>query len=126
MAHGMDDLFGHVPQEGELAPPESGGARSSGVIIGGIHFHTPPEGHTPETIRERIHRILAFVRAADTMPWDARDLRYHTGSFPYMAEWLKDGEGDRLMAEFKAEMDWLDAPPGQVAPNWRKIWKIAA
>lgn len=43
-----------------------------------------------------------------------------------MAEWLKDGEGDRLMAEFKAEMDRLSAPAEQVAPNWRQIWGIAA
>lgn len=33
---------------------------------------------------------------------------------------FKNGEGDRLMAKFKAEMDRLTAPP-----DWRAIWGIA-
>ena len=72
-----------------------------------------------------MHTILAEARAAQTIPWTLRDLRSHTAMFPYMAEWLKGGEGDRLMQEFKAEMDRLRAPADQVAPNWRKIWRIA-
>lgn len=106
------DLFGHVPQKGEtFAEP----ARIS-----------PPVRHTPETIRVLMHELLAEARAADAMPWDARTLRGHTAMFPYMAEWLKNGEGDGLLREFKAEMDRLDAPVDQVAPNWRRIWGLAA
>lgn len=109
---GMDDLFGHVPQKDELfREPVT---------------YTAPREHTPETIRALMHELLAEARAAKVLPWDPDKLRYNTGAFPYMAEWLKGGEGDRLMAEFKAEMDRLDAPADQVAPNWRRIWRIAA
>ena len=108
----MDDLFGHVPQKDELFSEP-------------IEYTTPVE-HTPETIRALMHEILAEARAAKVLPWDARDLRYNTAMFPYMAEWLKGGEGDRLMAELKAEMDRLEAPAADVAANWREIWGIAA
>ena len=108
----QDDLFGHVPQKGEL-------------FRDAMPFSRPIE-HTPETIRAEMHRILAEARAADVIPWSPRWVRKHTAAFPYLAEWLKGGEGDRLMAEFKAEMDRLEAPADQVAPNWRRIWGIAA
>ncbi len=107
-------MFGHVPQHDELEL-----AKEKPVSAG-------PIKHTPDTIRVIAHELLAEARAAKTMPWNARDLRYNTGMFPYMAEWLKNGEGDALMAEFKAEMDRLNAPADQVAPNWREIWSIAA
>lgn len=106
------ELFGHVPQEGELFKTSTPIRR--------------PIEHTPETIRAEMHRILAEARAAETLPWDARWLRKHTAGFPYMAEWLKGGEGDRLLAEFKAELDRLNAPADQVAPNWREMWGLAA
>lgn len=110
--NGMDDLFGHIPQKGELF--------SEPVAV------SQPIQHTPETIRAEILELLAEARSAVVMPWTPRDLRYHTGMFPFMAEWLKGGEGDRLMAEFKAELDRLQAPADQLAPNWRKMWNIAA
>lgn len=111
-AKDIDDLFGHVPQKDELfREPVT---------------YTAPKEHTPETVRALMLELLEEARAATVIPWTPRDLRYNTGLYPYMAEWLKDGEGDRLMAEFKAEMDRLEAPPEQVAPNWREIWGIAA
>ena len=42
--------------------------------------------------------------------------------FPFMAEWLKGGEGDRLVAEFKAELDRMQAPVEDMATNWRNLW----
>lgn len=108
----MDDLFGHVPQKDELfAEPVT---------------YTAPVQHTPETIRARMLELLEEARAAKVLPWTPRDVRYHTGLYPYMAEWLKGGEGDRLMAEFKTEIDRLRAPAEQLAPNWRRIWGMAA
>ena len=108
----QDDLFGHVPQKGELFTEPMPVTR--------------PIEHTPDTIRALMHEILAEARAADVIPWTPRKLRSHTAMFPYMAEWLKNGEGDRLLGEFKQEMDRLDAPVDQVAPNWRRIWGLAA
>lgn len=94
----MDDLFGHVPQQREMfaaadAPPARG-----------------PVKHTPDTIRAEMHRLLTEIRAASTIPWNARELRSHTAMFPYMAEWLKGGEGDQLLLEFRAELTRLGAP----------------
>lgn len=104
------DMFGHTPVQGALfeepRPPP------------------PPKKLTADDIREEMLELLAEARAAKTMPWDASDLRSHTAMFPYMAEWLKGGEGDRLLAEFKAEMDRLEAPVEQVAPNWRVLWGL--
>lgn len=126
-AHGIDDLFGHVPQAGELRLPEASHEPQSGVlIVGGFPLERVDGGETPETVRAKFVGLLAFVRTKQTMPWDARDLRFFTGMIPYWAEWLKNGEGDGLLAEFKTEMDRLGAPADQVAPNWRKIWDIAA
>ena len=108
----MDDLFGHVAQKGAPA--------AEPMVV------SRPIQHTPDTIRVLMHEILAEARAATAMPWDSRQLRSHTAMFPYMAEWLKGGEGDGLLHEFKAEMDRLGAPVDQVAPNWRTMWGLAA
>lgn len=108
----QDDLFGHVPQKGELFSEAMPVSR--------------PIQHTPDTIRALMLDILAEARSADVIPWTARKLRSHTAMFPYMAEWLKGGEGDRLLGEFKLEMDRLRAPVDQVAPNWREMWGLAA
>jgi hypothetical protein len=120
------DLFGGTPQQSEMfeTPPALGKPIWSEKY--GLIEPPPPGGHTPDTIRERMHRILAEARAAETMPWTPRILRSRTAMFPYMAEWLKDGEGEQLLLDFKAEMDRLEAPVDQVAPNWRRIWGLAA
>jgi hypothetical protein len=120
-------LFDDLPDPGAAAAPKAVAApqpvyhEEFGWIV-----PPPPGGHTPETIRALMHDILAEVRVAGRMPWNARKLRSNTAMFPYMAEWLKGGEGEQLMLDFKAEMDRLEAPVDQVAPNWRRIWGLAA
>ena len=94
----MDDLFGHVPQQAGLFG-ETEAPRVSAPIQ-----------HTPDTIRAEMHRILAEIRAASAIPWTPRKLRSHTAMFPYMAEWLKGGEGDQLLLEFRSELTRLGAP----------------
>lgn len=108
----MDDLFGHIPQHGDLF-------REPMAL-------TKPVQHTPETIRARMLEILGEARAADTMPWTPRVIRSHTAMFPYMAEWLDEREGRQLLLDFKAQMDRLKAPVDQVASNWREMWGLAA
>jgi hypothetical protein len=112
MVSAIDDLFGHVPQHGDLF--------SEPMEI------TPPVQHTPETIRSLMLEILGEARAAAAMPWTPRVIRSHTAMFPYMAEWLEEREGRQLLLDFKAEMDRLEAPVEQVAPNWRRMWGLAA
>lgn len=93
----MDDLFGHVPQQSDMF------ACSDAPRV------SAPIRHTPDTIRAEMLRILAEARAASAMPWDARTLRSHTAMFPYMAEWLKGGEGEQLLLEFRSELKRLGA-----------------
>ncbi len=93
----MDDLFGHTPQQSDLfAAPEA--PRVSAPIK-----------HTPDTIRVLMLRLLGEARAASTIPWPPRELQSHKAMFPYMAEWLKGGEGDQLLLQFRAELDRLGA-----------------
>ena len=88
------DMFGHE-------------APSQGALFEEPEPAPPPFRHTKETIRERMLGLLDRVRDAEVMPFTARDQRSHLAMFPYMAEWLKDGEGDRLLAEFRGHMERL-------------------
>ena len=98
-AKNMDDLFGHVPQAGDLPIDETSAPVSSGPIK-----------HTPETVRALMLEVLETARNAKTMPFTPRELQYHTGMYPYMAEWLEEGgEGERLLAEFRTEIARLKA-----------------
>lgn len=89
----QEDLFGHVPQQGEMFTPA--------LTV------SKPVQHTPETIRARMRQLIAEAREAKTMPWTPRMVHSHTVMFPYMAEWLPDAEGKQLMLEFEAEMERL-------------------
>ena len=95
----MDDLFGHVPQQSDMFA--SDGAPPPRV--------SAPIKHTPDTIRAEMHRLLGEIRGASSIPWPPRELQSHRAMFPYMAEWLKGGEGDALLAEFRAELARLGA-----------------
>ena len=108
----MDDLFGHVPQKGDLF-------RQPAAISAPIQL-------TPDIIRARMLAVLAEARAATALPWDARELRANTAMFPYWAEWLDKSEGEQLMLDFKTELDRLAAPTEQMGPNWQKLWGLAA
>jgi hypothetical protein len=123
----ISDLFGHVPQVGEL-PME---AAQPAVLpewevdARGMRFGLlvpPPGGHTPDTIRKQCMIVLGDARAATTVPWDATLVRRYTAGFIYWAEWLKNGEGERLLQDFKAEIDRLNPPVEQLAPNWRELF----
>jgi hypothetical protein len=93
----MDDLFGHTPQQKDMFEPAEAPRLS------------PPIKHTPDTIRAEMHRLLAEVRGAPSVPWPPRELQSHRAMFPYMAEWLKGGEGDQLLLEFRTELQRLGA-----------------
>ena len=93
----MDDLFGYTPQKSDMF------ASSDAPRV------SAPVKHTPDTIRVLMHRLLAEARAASTIPWSPRDLQSHRAMFPYMAEWLKGGDGDQLLLEFRVELDRLGA-----------------
>lgn len=109
------DMFGHSPAQGEMFEAPAKPAERKPVYsekYGWIE-PPPPGGHTPDTIRAKMLKIIAQARAADAAPWPIRQVRSHMVLFPYMAEWLPNEEGAQLMLEFKAEMHRLghDEPP---------------
>lgn len=67
--------------------------------------------YTKESIREMLTGLIAELKDCDTLPWDAKALRENRAMAPYMAEWLKNGEGDRLLAEFRGELVRLGEEP---------------
>ncbi|MEP6788390.1 MAG: hypothetical protein ABJB40_08165 [Acidobacteriota bacterium] len=93
------DMFGLSPAQGGLFEEP--------VVV------TKVEPHTPDSIRDLMHKLLAEARAASSAPWSLRKTRSHMVMFPYMAEWLPKEEGEQLLLEFREEMRWLghDAPP---------------
>ena len=103
----MDDLFGHVPQS-EEEPAETLRSGDGDMVPDHVDadLGMMPRVHTKESIRQRMLGILEKARNAETNPFTPRQMQSHTGLFPVMAEWLEeDGEGERLLAEFRAEID---------------------
>jgi hypothetical protein len=108
------DMFGSAPSQAEMFDAPVATARKPiHSAKYGIIEPPPPGGHTPETIRAKMHKIIAEARAASSTPWPLRRTRTNMVMFPYMAEWLPKEEGEQLMMEFKGEMRRLghDAPP---------------
>jgi len=57
----------------------------------------PPKKLTADDIRQEMLALLAKARAAQTMPWTARELWSFTVMFPDMAWWLGPEEGELLL-----------------------------
>ena len=110
----QSDMFGHSPSQAEMfdaaIPAERQPIHSEKY---GVIEPPPPGGHTPETIRAKMHKLIAEARAASAAPWPKRQTRSHMVMFPYMAEWLPKDEGEQLLLAFREEMKRLghDAPP---------------
>lgn len=63
----------------------------------------------PEKVRRRLLGLLETARAAQSMPWNARDTRMYQTIFPNMANWLPAEEADQLRCAFAQEMSRLAA-----------------
>ena len=79
-------------------------------------FHTPLPRHEPfrytkESIRDLLIGLITDLKDQDELQWDAQTLRSNRAMAPYMAEWLKGGEGDRLLAQFRSELERLGQEP---------------
>lgn len=108
------DMFGHLPAQEEMFDAPVTAERKPIVSAKyGIIEPLPPGGHTPDTIRAKMKKLIAEARKAKTPPWPKRQVRTHMVMFPYMAEWLPKGEGEQLLLEFREEMKRLghDEPP---------------
>jgi hypothetical protein len=115
----IDDLFGHVPQErARQSDIEDVTAAGHARFDSERHFLVPtpraPEGgHTAESIRTQVMKIMGHLRGAETMPFAADELRNHNVWMPYLCEWLKNGEGDALLAEYRTHIERLGGPVGR-------------
>ena len=58
----------------------------------------------PAKIRAEVCAVIDQARAADSMPWDVKELRFHQTVLPQMCNWLPNDEAERLRAEFAAEV----------------------
>lgn len=110
----QSDMFGNSPAQTDMfEAPVSTERKPIHSAKYGVIEPPPPGGHTPETIRAKMHKLIAEARAANATPWPLRQTRSHMVMFPYMAEWLPKDEGEQLLLEFRGEMHRLghDAPP---------------
>ncbi len=73
----------------------------------------PPPAATPEVlemVRARLHRLLALVRGAESMPWaDLLQAVHADNSFRNGYKMLPPEEGEPLWRAFDAELDRLYA-----------------
>ncbi|MEA2907199.1 MAG: hypothetical protein QOI12_4586 [Alphaproteobacteria bacterium] len=72
-------------------------------------FETPVYYPDPAQVRAELHRILAEARAAQTLPWDQRDLLLYRTIFPQMSNALPEQEAAQLRFEFMEELKRLKA-----------------
>jgi hypothetical protein len=63
----------------------------------------------PEEVRAELRAVLAKVRAAQSIPWDARRTLYWRTVFPPMTNWLPEDEAKQLRFEFETEIRRLEA-----------------
>ena len=70
-----------------------------------------PPAYRPDldSVRARLHKILAEARAAEKLPWDRDQLLVYRTIFPQMAGWLPEEEAAQLRFEFDTEMTRLKA-----------------
>src|SRR4051794_32850178 len=73
------------------------------------NFETPVYEADPEEVRLELNGLLAKMRAAETMPWDAKRTALYRTIVPQMANWLPEDEAKQLCFEFETELKRLEA-----------------
>jgi hypothetical protein len=70
-----------------------------------------PPAYRPDldSVRARLHKILAEARAAERLPWDQDQLLVYRTIFPQMTGWLPEEEAAQLRLDFDTEMTRLKA-----------------
>lgn len=82
------DLFGDVPQPERPAPPRA-------------------RPLTAADVRAQMVDIIATLRAANEVPYEAAVMKKHIAMFPIMAQWLAPEDGEQLVFQFDAEVERL-------------------
>jgi hypothetical protein len=78
-------------------------------LFGGVDHSEPNYRPDPDKVRRRLERILAEVRSAQKLPWEATTVSLYRTIVPEMASWLPEEEGAQLCFEFEAELARLEA-----------------
>jgi hypothetical protein len=105
------DMFGHSPTQADMFDaPTLTERKPIHSKRYGIIEPPPPGGHTPQTIRARMLKLIAEAKAAEVTPWPLWQTRSHMVMFPYMAEWLPKDDAEQLLMEFMGEMRRLGHP----------------
>jgi len=63
----------------------------------------------PDSVRRRLHKILAEARAAPRLPWEPATVSLYRTIFPRMTNWLPEDEGAQLRFSFEEELKRLKA-----------------
>jgi hypothetical protein len=63
----------------------------------------------PDKVRARLHKILAEMRDAQSLPWEWGRLSLYRTIFPQMTQYLPEDEGAQLRFQFEEELARLEA-----------------
>jgi hypothetical protein len=91
------------PTQSDFFTPE---AQSD--LFGG-EIGTPTYRPDPDSVRSRLHKILAEARGAKELPWEPARISLYRTIFPQMTLWLPEDEGAQLRFEFESELGRLEA-----------------
>jgi hypothetical protein len=72
-------------------------------------FETPTYYPDPDEVRAELHKILAEMRTAHSMPWDDSRAALYRTIFPQMTGCLPKDEGAQLRFAFEEELARLQA-----------------
>ena len=86
---------------------------AQGSLFGEGGMTPPQQSSIPDTesIRDRLERLLASLRSAETMPLSERDARMWAAVVPNMTKWLPSTEAEAICIAFTREMERLGAVP---------------
>lgn len=63
-----------------------------------------PKSPDPQVVRSRLNHLLGTLKAADTMPLSAQDVRMWQTVVPNMTRWLPDADAQAICAAFTREL----------------------
>jgi hypothetical protein len=92
-----------------MISPRQGDLFGADNIDDGEERETPTFYPDPHEVRAELQQILAEMRAAETMPWNAQRVRLYRTIFPQMTGCLPDDEAAQLRFAFMSELERLTA-----------------
>jgi|GEM_PF-4634930 len=109
---GMDDLFGHVPQQRDLPLADTPVPAASGG----------PVKQTVEGMRAKVEGLLQELESSATFPWTPSDLYERRGMWRFYMEWFSDpAEVEAFTQRFHAALTRFGKP--LVNPPFEEAWE---